>query len=221
MSLQEYSIQDRRELFCHTTEYNYYIENDFAVNWLFLKGHCLEREYAPNSPHCDCHRSEELWAFYRRWGRLPSHRIGNCPKCLSAGTIGYRCQECHEELYKMLRKTNKAGKTIGTLNWIGPLHLADHHEKNVNWIIPRCPIVLAGHQCRPELWAEISEDDWNFLSRMDDEDVTARMMLHHTNKFKLIVDVYKETTKACRIHDPALEQHQLASRSVLDDYTLG
>ena len=134
MNIQPYDPQDIYTAFKNLPQYRYFCENDLTTNWSFLKGHCLEVRYS-DSKHCHCRPPWSPVTRREQWhGRsLPCMYTGCCARCKSAGTVGYECQDCHEDVYRMFRKTKEGKEYI--VQWMGSIKLAERYDRDVHMIV--------------------------------------------------------------------------------------
>ena len=174
MEFKPYAEDEVCTVFQDAEWWPYYMR---AVNWKktnwekklhFLKGPCL-KFHEPKSHHCRCHEEDREEASREEWfsSKTLTLLIGNCPSCLLAGTIGYLCQGCMEDKYKLLVYPVKyAGSDDydrAMLGPIGPFHLTAKHNKGIYMIVPPCPIELAGLFNHEELIVMIHEKDWMYV----------------------------------------------------------
>jgi len=104
-------------------------ENDMSIGWKFLKGHCLLCNEG-NVRNCRCF-PEDNSNLRDGEGMLPCLDVGNCPVCKSAGTVGYACRECNQEVYKRFVRNGARAH---------PVEWAEAEDKGIFLIVPPSPI---------------------------------------------------------------------------------
>ena len=102
---------------------------DLSVDWMFLKGHCLLCNEG-NVRNCRCF-PEDNSNLRDREGMLPYLDVGNCPVCKSAGTVGYECRECNQDVCKRFVRNGAR---------VHPVEMAEAEDKGIFLIMPPSPI---------------------------------------------------------------------------------
>ena len=95
-------------------------QEDLSLDWMFLKGHCLLCNEG-NVRNCRCF-SEDNSNPRDKHGMLPCLDMGNCPVCKSAGTIGYECRECNQDVHKRFVRNGAR---------VHPVEMAEAEDKGI------------------------------------------------------------------------------------------
>jgi hypothetical protein len=175
MEFDLYAECDVHGTFQHVDWWMYYIKvvnyerMNWERKWHFLKGPCLEI-HEPELHHCKkCHEAGRKKSLWGEWFgiKTPMMLIGCCPSCQSAGIIGYPCQNCWEDQYKLLiypvKDVDSDDYERAMWGPLGPFELTAYYNHSIYVISPPCPIEHAGPFNHDKLIAEISNEDWMFI----------------------------------------------------------
>ena len=150
----------------------YYVRfatNDLSTEWDWVYGHCLECETG-NVYQCECNK-EGTPRILNEIETQP-FKLGNCPKCSAAGTLGYMCRACGGGKYCRFTSVHS-----GRSSRPDPITLAEEADRSISIIIPpgQMPRVEAMVELdRP--WKKEDEEAYNEPKKLNDRSLLRETM---------------------------------------------